>query len=58
MASERYLVLEFGFNLNKWCSGVVTRQKGVPTPLFLALHPWACHAHSQSKMRYTVVFKE
>jgi len=38
-ASERYLVSEFGFNLNQWCSGVGIRGKGVPTPLFLALHP-------------------
>ena len=27
-------MLEFGFNLNQWCSGVGTREKGVPTPLF------------------------
>ena len=33
-ASERYLVLVFSFNLNQWCSGVGTRGKGVPTPLF------------------------
>jgi len=39
-ASERYLVSEFGFNLNQWCIGVGTRGKGIPTPLFLALHPW------------------
>ena len=38
-ASERYLVLEFGFDLNQWCSGVGTCRKGVPTPLFVALHP-------------------
>jgi len=38
-ASERYLVLEFRFDLNQWCRGVGTRGKGVPTPLFLALHP-------------------
>jgi len=27
-------VLQFGFNLNQWWSGVGTRGKGIPTPFF------------------------
>ena len=33
-ASERYLVLEFSFNINQGCSGVGTRGNGVPTSRF------------------------
>jgi len=29
MASERYLVLEFGFELSQGCSGMATRENGV-----------------------------
>jgi len=36
-ASERYLVLEFGFNSNQGCSGVGT---AFPYLFSLALHPW------------------
>jgi len=41
-------VLEFGFNLNQGCSGVGTHGNGVPTLLFLALHPWVLHNSSRA----------
>ena len=33
-ACERYLALEFGFNLNQGCSGMGTRGNDVPTLFF------------------------
>jgi len=46
-ASERYLVLEYGFNLNQGCSEVGT---AFPHLFFLAPHPWVkrfVNIHSQ-----------
>jgi len=40
--SQRYLVLEFGVNLNQECSqvcsGAATRGNGVPTPFLRFVH--------------------
>jgi len=37
-ASERYSVLEFGFNLNQWYSGVGTRGRAFPHLFFGTTH--------------------